>query len=182
MNPAFPNTPPSSIGRAFPSPDDSSGLKPSLMLLLTEQDADTAAVDWQIVLHLKALFARDPVLISSLLGNPEPRQPAPYAVPLLAAAREALRARPTSADLHYQVAKLVARLGEPQEAAALLGRALTLNPDRADARALLSAVCRQPNKPRAVTTGPQRGPAAGIVSFGVVPPVDHDRRGNELPT
>jgi Flp pilus assembly protein TadD len=158
------------------------GLRSSGMLSSVEEDADATATDWQIILHLKALFERDPTLISALLEDSDEKQSAAHATTILAAAREALAACPDEADLHYHAARAAARSGKKHDAEALLRRALELNPSDVNALVLLADVCMGLDEPHRAVACLQRALAAGAVSHDRLPPVEHDRSGNELST
>ena len=106
-----------------------------------EREADAAAQDWQIVVHLKLLFQRDPALLSTLFKDARCAQPA-YATTLMLAANEALAAQPDSVDLLYHLAHAAAGTGKPKQAAELLERAVALNPGHGESVALLSDVRR----------------------------------------
>jgi tetratricopeptide (TPR) repeat protein len=147
-----------------------------------EQDADTTATDWQITLQLKKLFARDPALISTLLEGPDDERPAAYAITLLAGAREALAARPDSADLHYHAARAAARIGKTRDTRAWLNRALELNPCHVEALALLADVCMESNEPDRAIACLRRALAAGAFPTSVPLSAEQHGRGNELPT
>lgn len=108
-----------------------------------EREANAAAADWQIVLHLKALFAQRPELITALSREPDGGQSDSCARALLAAACEALATRPDSAELHCHTARLAMHTGGMQQAETLLRRALELDPSHADAVRLLAVVDAQ---------------------------------------
>ncbi len=144
------------------------------------QDTGSAATDRQIILNLKTLFERDPALISSLMEDPERHPSTPCATTLMVAAREALDARPNSAELHYHVARAAARLGRPQEAASLLERALELNPCHSGASVLLNDVCMLLKEPHRAVAWVQRLLRADTAPPSTVSPGGRDRRGNEL--
>jgi len=143
-----------------------------------ERDANTTAMDWQIVLQLKMLFERDPTLISLLMEDSTGKHAAAHAGTLLAAVREALAACPDRADLHYQAAKAAARHGQRQDAEALLRRAVELAPSDRDVPLLLDDL-------RAGPDGADSPRAEGASLPDVVSPDTavrkNDRRGNELP-
>lgn len=145
-----------------------------------EQAANAAAADWQIILQLKRLFARDPALVSVLLRGHRHELPVAYGAALLAGVREALADHPDSAELHYQAAQAAARFGRIRDAEALLDQALALNPCHVEALALLADVCMELNKPQRAFACLRRALEAGAVSSEAVTPVGHDRSGNEL--
>ena len=105
------------------------------------READAAAEDWQIVVHLKVLFQRDPALLSTLFEDARCTRPA-HARTLMIAAAEALAANPDSVPLLYHIAKAALSIGKQTEAAELLERAVTLDPQHTDSIALLSQVRR----------------------------------------
>ena len=146
-----------------------------------EHDADVTATDWQIILHLKALFERKPALIPSLLESVDGKQPAAYVTALITAVREAIAARPDSADLHYHAAGALLRLGKKREAETLLRRALALNPGHADTLLRLAEVCMRLNRPQRAAVCLRRALATDVVSCDTPPSGGPDRSGNELP-
>ncbi len=156
-----------------------SGAPPDSASASAEQDADTAT-NWQLRPDLKALLERDPALISSLLEDSHSSQPAIHAATLMAAAREALAARPDSADLHYHAARAAMRIGNTHEAADLLERALEMDPCHVAASALLSDVCMVLKEPHRAVAWLQRTLALRAVSTDPAPAARRNRRGNEL--
>jgi tetratricopeptide (TPR) repeat protein len=144
-----------------------------------EQDANAAA-DEQAILHLKTLFESDPARISSLLEGTADNQPATYAATLMTAAREALAARPDSADLYYHAARAAIRLGRMREAAELLEHALERDPRHGPASALLSDVCMLLKEPQRAMAWLRRTLALGTASTPPRPAKRRNRRGNEL--
>jgi tetratricopeptide (TPR) repeat protein len=144
-----------------------------------EQDTN-AATDWQAILHLKTLFESDPARISSLLEDADGNQPSIYLTTLMAAAWEALAARPESADLHYHAAKAAMRVGRTREAAELLEHALEMDPRHVAASALLSDVCMLLKEPQRAVAWLQRTLTLGAGSAHPPPAARRHRRGNEL--
>lgn len=150
--------------------------------LRVDWDADVAATDWQITLHLKALFERDPALISSLLNGTDSEQPAAHALMILAAAREALAAHPDSIDLHYQAAKVAAQVGHTHTAEALLRRMLEMDPNHVGGLVLLADVCIKLSEPQLAVACLHRALMVREAQPGLQSSAGCDRRGNELLT
>lgn len=146
-----------------------------------EHDANVAATDWQIILHLKALFERKPAIIPSLFDSADGKQPAAYLTTLITAVREAIAARPDSADLHYHAAGALLRLGKKREAETLLERALALDPDHADSPVRPAEVRTGLNRPQRAATCLRQVPGTSTASPDTPSSRRPDRRGNELP-
>jgi len=164
---------------AFAQPADAA---PAATPPRDDRDASAAATDWQIILHLKTLFTRDPELVSALLDDPDPQKPEGYRATLMAAAREALATCPRSAGLHYHLARAEALAGKAETAANLLEQAVALDPSHVAAATLLENIradCRQPIRP---AIAPHRSFASGASPAMAPEPGKHDRRGNELPS
>jgi hypothetical protein len=169
------------IQSASERPTTADNRRPADSLSPTERNANALAIDWQIVLHLRALFERDPGLISSLLQNCDGKHPTAYTITLLAAAREALAERPDSVELHYHAARAAACVGEPRNAKTLLERALRIDSGHEGALLLLAEVGKQLEQPHFAGANLPRALAAGAVSTEKSRLKGHDRRGNELP-
>ncbi|MFQ5805806.1 MAG: tetratricopeptide repeat protein [Phycisphaerae bacterium] len=164
----------------LPTAHPPGGFPSSLRSAPAEQDAKAAGSDWQIILQLKTLFERDPALISSLAEEVDGNQPATYATRLMAAGREALAARPDSADLQYPAARAAARIGTTRAAADLLERALEINPCHVAASVLLSDICLALKEPQRAVVWPQRALTARAAPADEQPAGGRNRRGNEL--
>jgi len=152
-----------------------------------ERDASAAATDWQIILHLRTLFERDPSLITWLLQGPGSNHPGAYATTLLAAAREALTACPDSAELRYHAAMAVAHSGKTGEAPLLLRRVLEPNSRRPDAQDLPPSIRPEPDRPWRRATGAGDATEGAALAPGAAPLVgedgkEEDWKGNELST
>jgi predicted Zn-dependent protease len=169
-----------SIQPALATPNGAGDLLSGPISALVERDANAAVDDRQVILRLKTLFERDPALLASSLQELDTNQLAVHAATLTAAVREALAARPDSADLHYHAARVAARIGRPHEAADLLERALEINPCHVAASVLLSDVCMVLKQPRRAVAWLQRALAPSVLSSDPPTLTGRNRRGNEL--
>ncbi len=166
------------VHAALAAPGSGGGTRRATWLSPSEREANAVAADWQVIVHLRQLFERDPTLIGALLGDGSPRRPAGFATTVLVAALEALADRPESASLHYQAARAALQSGYPGEAHRLLERAVELDPANVEAIALLAGF--EPHQ-NAGVEGKHEAHPARPDSLGHPTAGGNDRRGNELP-
>ncbi len=167
--------------RAYAAPGASGGVPGASRLSPAEREADAAAADWQIILHLRALFQRDPRLIDALLKDLGAGGPPGFITTVLVAAREALAERPESDALHYYAARAALADGRPGEARTLLQRAVELDPGYTAALALLARIEDEDRTSTGVKTNAAPGKPVRPEGIGGPAAGGSDRRGNELP-
>jgi len=89
-----------------------------------ELAAHSAAGDWELVLHLRELFSKNPDMIARLIDDKAVTGPLAWTV--LAAAREAAAAQPASCELQVRTAQASLRLARADLADLHARRALTI--------------------------------------------------------
>ncbi len=177
---SFRNRRGSHSGPRHAAPGSTGGVPPHGTLSPAEREADAAATDWQIILHLRTLFERDPRLIEALLEDLGSGGPPGLVATVLVAAREALVEQPDSADLHYFAARAALADDRRSEARALAARAVELEPGHTGALTLLATTGDKRHAPSGANTP---APGRPVRSEGIGGPAagGSDRRGNELP-
>lgn len=105
---------------------------------------DDLALDWQIVLGLRALIERRPETTMDLLadGASDPG----YLALIYAAAREAVNALPDQADVQFALAAAALCTGRRGEAQSAVARCLQLAPQHARAAALQGRLRAKPTE------------------------------------
>jgi len=111
-----------------------------------ERHAETAAADWQIILHLRTLILRNPAIITDLLADARNR-PISYLTTLYAATREAVSDQADNADLHYFAAAAAIHLGRLREAEHALDEAIRLAPHFGAAHLLAARLALESREP-----------------------------------
>lgn len=104
-----------------------------------ERHAEATAADWQIILHLRTLIARDPAIVIQLLADARD-QPISYTTTIYAATREAISDQPDQPMLHYFAAAAAAQLGRFREAEAAIDESIRLAPKYPAAHLLAARV------------------------------------------
>ncbi len=104
-----------------------------------ERHAEATAADWQVILHLRTLIARDPAIVLQLLADAR-HQPISYTTTIYAATREAISDHPDRPMLHYYAAAAAAQLGRFREAEAALDESIRLEPKHPAAHLLAARV------------------------------------------